>query len=380
LKPRVTVVGASYAGLACAVKLIEHDIKPTIIDAKPEPTVNSTGGIASWWFRSAGLEYPRESVSADIKGLRLTSPCGDSAEWHVQEPIGAVLDPEKYLSYYIGKVKEAGCDVVRPATFISYKNGMVGYTEKGYNIHQAADYVVAADGANSGVGRFVGRPEINPKDLHFGYEETLDNPGGYEKDVVYIYVDSDVCRWGYWWVFPDEFGKRVRVGLGIPKSVGENPKSNFYDRLLKKHPEFAIRGAHRVVGGQIPTAPVPSSNVVDNILFVGDAGKFCSPLHGGGIGFGVMSGVLAAEAIAEGKSYDALWKKKLGKVLRKHFLLKKMLYSWSDSDFDKAVDALASYPVDITSADPNEHIGGFIRHLARHSPRLIPKFIRLAFG
>jgi flavin-dependent dehydrogenase len=334
-----------------------------------------------------GFEVPREVVSANINGLRLVSPGGEAAEWRVHDAIGSVLYPDMFVKYYAHKLEMLGCEVIRPATFVSYRDGMMGYTHEGITVSQPVDYLIAADGANSGVGRFFGRQEISPEDLHFGYEETLDNPGEYERDVIYIYVDSDVCKWGYWWVFPDDFGKKVRVGLGIPKSVGQSPKSNFYDKLLKKHPEFihGEAGAYKVVGGQIPTAPLPDSNEIRGIsmhkvMFVGDAGRFCSPLHGGGIGFGIMSGTLAAQAVVSGESYDELWKKQLKPILKRHYLLKKMLYSWSDADFDKAVKALASYPVDITSADPNQHIGGFIKHLAKTSPRLIPKFIRLAMA
>jgi len=380
----VVIIGGGFAGLAAAIKLAENGVKATIIEARETPIAHTTGGIADWWFEGGDMKPPEEAVVAPLLGVNIVSPKGTVAKIRVGHRVGAVLDPEKYLKFYIEKAKSMGVGFVAPATFYAITSDGVEYHYQGAYRTTEADWIIAADGARSSVRRFMNLPEPKTEDLHIGYEETIPN-SNYEPDMVSLYIDSHIAKKGYWWVFPDDAeGKRIRVGLGVPKSVHENPKENFYNRLLLAYPEFD-KTCSKVVSGTIPTAPLPRTNLAFHkeipVLFVGDAGFFCSPLHGGGIGFGIMSGILAAEAVLEDDSfaYDKKWKKKIQPILKRHYLLKKALYTWNDADFDKAIQCLSSWKYDFGEAmlDPNSAILDFVEHVMRKYPGLIPKVVAL---
>jgi len=381
--PKVAIVGAGFAGLAAANRLIESGIRPIIIEARQEPIATTTGGIADWWFNAIKMSYPDEVVAAKIRGVRLVSPDGNEAVVKSDKSVGAVLYPEAYLKYYIRKLKDEGAEFITPGYFVQIRGRELTYIKSGIEkVMTGVDYLIAADGAMSSVRSSLGYPPPDFEDIHLGYEETVDNVGGFSPDIVHIYIDSWIARKGYIWIFPDDpFGTRVRVGLGIPKSNGESPKDLYESRLLVKYPELKME-PYKCVGGHIPTAPLPETNVHGNVLFVGDAGRFCSPLHGGGIGFGAMSGVFAAEAvIAKNPSlYDIKWKQEIAPILKRHYMLKKMLYRWDDKAFNKAVDAVKTFEVKLEGlTNPNEVIMSFMKHLALTHPELIPQFLRIGF-
>jgi flavin-dependent dehydrogenase/intein/homing endonuclease len=276
--PKVAIVGAGFAGLAAANRLIESGIRPIIIEARQEPIATTTGGIADWWFNAIKMSYPDEVVAAKIRGVRLVSPDGNEAVVKSDKSVGAVLYPEAYLKYYIRKLKDEGAEFITPGHFVQIRGRELTYIKSGIEkVMTGVDYLIAADGAMSSVRSSLGYPPPDFEDIHLGYEETVDNVGGFSPDIVHICIDSWIARKGYIWIFPDDpFGTRVRVGLGIPKSNGESPKDLYESRLLVKYPELKME-PYKCVGGHIPTAPLPETNVHGNVLFVGDAGRFCLP-------------------------------------------------------------------------------------------------------
>ncbi|MFI5420657.1 MAG: hypothetical protein ACHQ1H_06785, partial [Nitrososphaerales archaeon] len=181
-----------------------------------------------------------------------------------------------------------------------------------------------------------------PEDLHLGIEYTFENRHVQDPEIFRLYLGHDVAPLGYAWSFP-EGSQYLRVGLGIPKSLGLRPKV-LVDKFLAKYPEFKTSFT-KSNGGMIPTAPPLKTAVKGNILLVGDAAHFCSPLHGGGIWFGMHSGVLAGTAISKRQPllYEETWKEQLGGVLSRHYKLKQVIYSMSDGNFDDLVGMLKTY-------------------------------------
>lgn len=324
------------------------------------------------------MEVPEEAVASKIYGVRIISP-NHEVVFRFKEPVGAVLYPEKWVEYYLKRCRELGVDLKlgvnvglakseNEMDFLTYHNNSYARPDI-----LKTDALIAADGANSQVRRFLELPGMDPMDLHLGYEHTIDACEDWDPGLVHMVFNTKLAPKGYCWYFQE--GKdRARVGLGIPKGLNENPKM-YFDRYCEAYPEFK-KPPHKVLGGQIPTAPIPDSNVFQNVLFVGDAGFFCSPLHGGGIGFAAMSGAYAGTVVANGlplKEYDKMWKKNLGKLLKRHYILKQLLYSWDNSKFDRFVKSMQGY--EPKSLNPNTEIFNFVKNLIRKDPGMVPFWI-----
>ncbi len=349
------VVGASFSGLMAA-RAASKSGKVLLIEKRKQPgtPVNSTGAAPIEWLTKMDAYPTNDCIAGKMRGVELIGPSGESAVLKKSEPDGMVLYPDRYVKWLAGKVADCGCVFMTDTTFknldIKRANGDGKKSSHASSITIAtnkgdfdAKYVVGADGAASNVGHCIGigeRPA--PEDLHIGIEYHVKNNEVQDPEIFKLFLGHDLAPLGYAWSFP-EGPDYLKVGVGIPESMGIKPKV-YMDKFFEKYPQF--KGTIiRSNGGIIPTAPPLKKAVKDNVLLVGDAAHFCSPLHGGGIWFGMQSGFLAGTAISEDdpSHYDELWKEQLGGVLARHYKLKRVIYSMSDKNFDNLITLLKKY-------------------------------------
>jgi flavin-dependent dehydrogenase len=79
---------------------------------------------------------------------------------------------------------------------------------------------------------------------------------------------------------------------------------------------------------------VPETAVVNGKYFVGEAAGFVEAARGFGVKYAVVSGALAAQAIIEETSYDALWKAAFESELVDSFKRRLALQRMSNADYD----------------------------------------------
>jgi len=351
----VAIVGSSFSGAMAALSVAKSE-KVLIIEKRKQPgsPVNTTGAVPIEWLKKMNVFPSEDCIAGRLRGVELVAPNGDRAVLKKEQPDGMVLYPDLYVKWLSQRAVDKGCTLLTDTSFLGLKpnnsNGKSANAEGGYTISTSkgefkADYIIGADGTASAVGQAAGLGERPaPEDLHLGMEYTFENNNVQDPEIFSLFLGHEVAPLGYAWSFP-EGTKYLRVGLGIPQSLGLRPKV-LIDKFLAKYPEFKTSFT-KSNGGMIPTAPPLKTAVKGNILLVGDAAHFCSPLHGGGIWFGMHSGILAAEAISKRNPelYEQTWKEQLGGVLSRHYKLKKVIYSMSDNNFDDLVDMLKVYLV-----------------------------------
>lgn len=136
---------------------------------------------------------------------------------------------------------------------------------------------------------------------------------------------------GYGWVFPKS-GTQANVGLGwFGKKKEALRIKGELETFLRKEGLDRYRVVRRSAG-LIPIRP-REKTVVDNVILIGDAAGFGSPLHGGGIDTACISGILAAKAaFADDPNwYEQSVHKLIGLRLK---LEQKVLDLWEASDFE----------------------------------------------
>ncbi|MCL4519736.1 MAG: NAD(P)/FAD-dependent oxidoreductase, partial [Thaumarchaeota archaeon] len=293
------IVGASFSGLMAAMAARKSG-KVLLIEKRKQPgtPVNSTGAVPIEWITKMDAYPSKDCIAGNIRGVELVGPKGESAVLKKSEPDGMVLYPDRYVKWLADRASDTGCVLMTDTTFKklevkqtsgsgkkdSAASSMTVVTNRG---DFQADYVVGADGTGNNVGQCVGlgqRPD--PEDLHVGIEYHVENHNAQDPDVFRLYLGHELAPLGYAWSFP-EGPDYLKVGVGIPESMGIKPKV-YMDRFFEKYPQFKTK-ILKSNGGIIPTAPPLKRAVKDNVLLVGDAAHFCSPLHGGGIWFGMQS-------------------------------------------------------------------------------------------
>ena len=251
---------------------------------------------------------------------------------------------------------------------------VLAYLVTGEDLQSKYDAIVGADGPNSVVAQWVGRPKLQPCDVHFGVQRII-IWDWHPKETVGIYFGRKVAPNGYAWIFPDS-GNRVKVGLGVPLSERVNPRK-LLDHFLEKRQVYDYREVN-FVAKLIPTAKFPSSGVYGRVLLVGDALPSTDPFTGGGIVQGIASGKAAGRAIAEGepRRYDSYiaW---LRRQNAWRYRLKRVLYSFSDRDFNDLIQVLKSFKP--RSMGLGKELRRATLHLLVRKRRILHKFFKM-FG
>jgi digeranylgeranylglycerophospholipid reductase len=116
---------------------------------------------------------------------------------------------------------------------------------------------------------------------------------------------------GYYWVFPRD-AETANVGVGCAAPVNGAFRTDLKALLAEVLRKEGLSGEAvlKKGGGFIPARILPQL-LYDNILLVGDAAGLTSPLHGGGIDLACLSGVLAVEAITEGRQRAESYRSRL---------------------------------------------------------------------
>lgn len=339
----VIIVGSSFSGAMAALNLKSQKVLLVEKRKVPGTPVNTTGAVPIEWMKKMGVFPTSDCIAGNLKGVELVAPNGESATLKNENPDGMVLYPDRYVKWLANRAVDSGAELMTDTVFkgLKVEDGAVEVeTSRG---SFRGRYVVGADGTASNVGRSAGLGERPaPEDLHIGMEYTIENDGVQDPEVYRLYLGHEVAPWGYAWSFP-EGPTRLKVGLGIPQSTSLTVKK-MVEKFLDRYPEFQTP-ISKSNGGIIPTAPPLGTAVKGNVVLVGDAGHFCSPLHGGGIWFGMLSGQLAAIALSRGDParYDRMWKSELGGVLSRHYKLKRVIYSMSDRNFDDLIKVMRAY-------------------------------------
>ena len=125
---------------------------------------------------------------------------------------------------------------------------------------------------------------------------------------------------GYGWVFPLADGG-VNIGVGTLATAKRPADINLRALLdtyaLARRDDWQLRGEVR----DFASAPLPMGGAVSNIaglnwLMVGDAAACVNPLNGEGIDYGLETGRLASELIADGgRDFTRAWPQ----ILHSHY-------------------------------------------------------------
>ncbi len=308
----VVIVGAGTSGLTAAWYLAKRNLKVKVIELKGQQAIGEKvcgDAISKSYFNKIPIGHPpKDVIENEIVGARIWSP-DESVYWRVPGE-GYMLNRKKLGEWLLSKALDAGAEIEYEARALgpSLKNGKVQgviVKRRGNTEIIKADVSVDASGFAS-VLRLKLPPKwpvsekIDLKDVAVAYREirAVDNVDAV--DLIDIYVNQEVAPGGYWWYFPYSRDK-VNVGLGVQGGVGHREPMYYFFKYLDKR--IGGKSLH-AGGGVVPTRRPLDTFVAPGFAAVGDAASQANPIHGGGIGPGMLGAYLLAKTIADGKE---LW-------------------------------------------------------------------------
>ncbi len=308
----VAIVGAGPAGVSAAIHLTRAGRSVTLLDKATFPRDKICGdGLTTSALRElADLGLDRSTVPSwqPVDDIVVRGPNGRTVTYPLPRDRGSFaviatrLDLDAAL---VSLARDAGVDVREgvACSGVSDSGDRVTLQTTGGNV--SADFVIGADGMWSPLRKALGMSTPGYLGEWHAFRQYFCEVSERASQELFVYFEADLLP-GYFWSFPLP-GGRANVGFGIQRRDDTATRSMgalWRDLLQRPHivdllgPSARAEAPHRAW-------PIPAR--IDAIeagrgrcLFVGDAVAACDPMTGEGIGQALVTGRLAADAIAGG--------------------------------------------------------------------------------
>lgn len=188
--------------------------------------------------------------------------------------------------------------------------------------------------------------KVDNGDTAVCYRET--RKFGFELDGLFVraYFSKEVAPGAFYWIGCRDL-RTVNIGIGILRTPGyPNPKKQFYEKLLPRHPYLKKGKITWKSGGVVPARRPLDCMVANGFLALGDAACQVNPISGGGIGPSMFAGKLGATVIREALEskdtsivslwgYNKKYNDRYGFVQAGGQIFREFLSSLSDEDMNK---------------------------------------------
>jgi digeranylgeranylglycerophospholipid reductase len=300
------VVGASFAGLACATTLARAGLCVTVLEKKADAgeKLHTTGIIVKDAIdQVALLDGLPAGLVRRINGVRLYAPNLRYVDLTAPGYYFLASDTPQVMRWLAAQAEKAGARIAYGTLF-----GVAERTPSGFDLGEAgtARFLVGADGPFSRVAKTFGLGQS--RKFLFGVEYEYSGIEIKEPDKLHCFIDRRLAPGYIGWVVAGV--GIVQVGLARrlrpDRFTAIEAMKAFLDKIA---PLFDFRGKQpaSVRAGMIPCGGVVEPVATSRVLLVGDAAGIVSPVTAGGIHTALKHGVAAGHAIADflsGKSDD----------------------------------------------------------------------------
>jgi digeranylgeranylglycerophospholipid reductase len=337
-------VGGGPAGALTAQTLADrgHDVLLAEEHAAVGAPTHCTGLLGSEAF--AEFNLPRSLILGLAESARFWGATGQSITVRSARINATVIDRRALDEVLVARAEAAGAEVRLGARAdgiqIAADEAEVSF---GDGERVAARAVVLACGANY---RFhkplgLGLPSA------FLQSAQLEAPFPLGEDVE-IQLGRDVAPAGFAWLVPLRRGATACARIGL---MSETRSRERFDVFL--HGWMARAG---IEPGSLPEprlkmlplGPIARTSG-DRVLAVGDAAGLVKPTTGGGIYYGLISGQIAGEVLADAlaadrlaaadlRVYDTRWRRRLGREIRIGLAFRRLTARLTDESIDALIE------------------------------------------
>lgn len=322
----IGIVGAGPAGSYTAYNLAKKGFDVKVFEEHPkigEPVACT--GITTHALEN--LVAPKKDILlTKITKIRVFAPNGNHTTIHLQKP-DLVFDRGAYDRQIADMAHDAGAQFLTQHRFIAKEKNTISI--KRYKDNTTTQYkvdnLVGADGPSSCVAKSVGLFGRNK--YWVGVQATV--KGEFDPENFDVYMGS-VSPAMFAWVVPED-ASHARAGLATPTNAA-NHFGAFLKRIGVDSPKICSK-----LGGLIPVYNPNIKTEKNGTYLIGDAATQVKATTGGGIVQSLIAAQALAQAIETKKSYELLWRSKLGKDLWFALKIRNTLNKFTDTDYNNLV-------------------------------------------
>jgi flavin-dependent dehydrogenase len=292
------VVGASFAGLACAMALAGEGVRVTVLEKKSDAgeKLHTTGIIVKDAIdQIAILDRLPAGIVRRIAAVRLYAPNLRHVDLAAPGYYFLSTDTPELMRWLAGCAQEVGADIRYGALFRQAER-----TQSGFDLgeHGTTRFLVGADGPKSTVAKALGLGQS--RHFLFGLEHEYCGVELMQPDMLHCFLDRRLAPGYIGWIVAAPNGMQVGLarraaprGLTAVQAMGE-----FLAKIALVADLRTTRPAS-VRAGMIPCGGVVRPVAARRVLLTGDAAGMVSPVTAGGIHNALKHGLAAGHAIAD---------------------------------------------------------------------------------
>jgi len=307
----ISVIGAGPAGCFAAISAIKNTKEKVEIfeyQNLKKKKVKCAGLVSISGIKKLGISLPDGCILNKVRGAKFYSPSGKEVIIDGKEKKAYVLDRREFDNFLLNEAIASG---------VKFKNEMVKNLRK-----IKSERIILATGTNYNLQRKFNLPY--PKKFLYGAQYEMKN---LECDDEFVELHFNVPGF-FSWIIPlgDGCG---RVGLCTVEYKPLMYLKNFIKKL-EKEGRLKSRNIKEKNFGIIPIYNPKMRTEHKKIMLVGDAAAHVKATTGGGI----VLGCLAAK-FSYHDEYEKKWRKKIGRELYIHLMIKKFLDKLSDRNMER---------------------------------------------
>jgi digeranylgeranylglycerophospholipid reductase len=341
----VVVIGAGPAGSTTARLLAERGYDVVVLEEHDEvgAPVHCTGLLGAEAF--AEFDLPRSLILAEAGVARFWGANGRSVPLRSERVNATVIDRAALDRYLASAASAAGVEVRcgRRVEHIAVTASGVRVDVRGLDVPLTARAVVVACGASYRFHRLLGLglPEVF---LQSAQVETRfpDMP------EIEVQFGREVAPSGFAWMVPLRRGGDAYARIGLMSETRSRERFASFISSLGRRAGIEPGSIPAPRRKMLPLGPVRRS-FGDRVVAVGDAAGLVKPTTGGGIYYGMLSGVFAADVLADAlgrdrlearalRHYEARWRQRLGQEIRVGLAFRSIATRLSDESIDELID------------------------------------------
>jgi flavin-dependent dehydrogenase len=293
------VVGASFAGLACANALASYGLRVTVLENKSDSgeKLHTTGILVKDAVDQVAMldGLPPELVRR-VDGVRLYASSLRHVDLAAPGYYFLTTNTPDLIRWLAARAGAAGARIAYRTPFVDARR-----VQGGFDLGPAGGrtrFLVGADGPHSRVAKVLGLG-ANTRFL-FGIEHEYRGIDIADPEKLHCFIDRRLAPGYIAWVVAGvgvvQVGLARRVRDGQPAATAA--LAAFIEKIASVF-DFRGREPSSIRAGMIPCGGVVRPVAAPRALLVGDAAGMVSPVTAGGIHTALKHGLAAGHAIAD---------------------------------------------------------------------------------
>jgi digeranylgeranylglycerophospholipid reductase len=292
----LVIVGASFAGAACALAAAQRGLRVCVLERKRDPgaKLRTTGIIVKEAAEQTLLNQIPPHLTRRVEEVRLYAPSLKQIALAAPGYYFLTTDTPGVMRWLAEQLRAHGVDLRLGTSFTHCSRVADGWQVEGVG---RTRYLVGADGARSRVAERCGLGQV--RQFLYGIEYEFPGACLAQPNALHCFISKRYAPGYIGWIAQSPTG--VQAGLALRHDPGNTRIPDIDGFLLRVGasgglPKYLRPGHTRA--GLIPCSGPVSSMARDGVILTGDAAGIVSPVTAGGIHSAWEHGWTVGRAIA----------------------------------------------------------------------------------